>query len=112
MMGRQTGDQSQLFYLFNLEQRILASHLLRRINPMVTQVLDQRFRRGFTTAEKMELWDRWQRGPGEIPGLLNFRTWPVANIHRHHPIVVYASLAHSRRLALVAPMSAFKPFPN
>jgi transposase len=39
MMGRQTGDQSQLFYLFNLEQRIPAGHLLRRINPIVTQVL-------------------------------------------------------------------------
>ena len=39
MMGRQTGDQSQLFYLFNLEQRIPASHLLRRINPIVTKAL-------------------------------------------------------------------------
>jgi transposase len=39
MMGRQTGDQSQLFYLFNLEERIPASHLLRRVNPVVTQVL-------------------------------------------------------------------------
>ena len=39
MMGRQTGDQSQLFYLFNLERRIPAGHLLRRINPVVTQVL-------------------------------------------------------------------------
>ena len=39
MMGRQTGDQSQLFYLFNLERRIPASHLLRRINPVVTRVL-------------------------------------------------------------------------
>ena len=39
MMGRQTGDQSQLFYLFNLEQRIPASHLLRRINPIVARVL-------------------------------------------------------------------------
>jgi hypothetical protein len=28
MMGRQTGDQSQLFYLFNLERRIPAGHLL------------------------------------------------------------------------------------
>ena len=26
MMGRQTSDQSQLFYLFNLEERIPASH--------------------------------------------------------------------------------------
>ena len=39
MMGRQTGDQSQLFYLFNLEERIPARHLLRRINPIVTRVL-------------------------------------------------------------------------
>jgi transposase len=39
MMGRQTGDQRQLFYLFNLEDRIPADHLLRRINPTVTEVL-------------------------------------------------------------------------
>src|SRR4029453_17676318 len=39
MMGRQTGDQSQLFYLFNLEGRIPANHLLRRINPFVSRVL-------------------------------------------------------------------------
>ena len=39
MMGRQRSDQSQLFYLFNLERRIPAGHLLRRINPIVTGVL-------------------------------------------------------------------------
>jgi transposase len=39
MMGRQTGDQNQLFYMFNLEERIPARHLLRRINPIVTRVL-------------------------------------------------------------------------
>jgi transposase len=39
MMGRQTGDQKQLFYLFNLEERIPSNHLLRRINPIVTGVL-------------------------------------------------------------------------
>ena len=39
MMGRQTSDQSQLFYLFNLERRIPASHLLRLINPIVTRIL-------------------------------------------------------------------------
>ena len=40
MMGRQTGDQSRrLFYAFNLEERIPAGHLLRRINPVVTDVL-------------------------------------------------------------------------
>ena len=32
--GRQRGDQSQLFYLFNLEERIP-----RKINPTVTRVL-------------------------------------------------------------------------
>src|SRR5262249_33277110 len=39
MMGRQTGDQGQLFYLVNLERRIPAGHLLRRINPVVTRIL-------------------------------------------------------------------------
>jgi transposase len=39
MMGRQKVDQSQLFYLFNLEGRIPAHHLLRRINPTVTRIL-------------------------------------------------------------------------
>ena len=39
MMGRQTVDQSQLFYLFNLEKRIPERHLLRRINPVVTRIL-------------------------------------------------------------------------
>ena len=39
MMGRQTVDQSQLFYLFNLEKRIPERHLLRRINPTVTRIL-------------------------------------------------------------------------
>jgi transposase len=39
MMGRQAVDQSQLFYLFNLEEHIPKDHLLRRINPIVTRVL-------------------------------------------------------------------------
>jgi len=39
MMGRQTVDQSQLFYLFNLEEQIPADHLLCRLNPIVTRVL-------------------------------------------------------------------------
>jgi transposase len=39
MMGRQIVDQSQLFYLFNLEERIPSRHLLRRINPIVTRIL-------------------------------------------------------------------------
>jgi transposase len=39
MMGQQKVDQSQLFYLFNLEGRIPARHLLRRINATVTRIL-------------------------------------------------------------------------
>ena len=39
MMSRQTSDQRHLFYLFNLEDRIPADHLLRRINPIVTGVV-------------------------------------------------------------------------
>ena len=39
MMGRQDTDQSQLFYLFNLERRIPPDHLLRRINPVVVQIM-------------------------------------------------------------------------
>ena len=39
MMGRQEGDQSQLFYLFNLEDRVPAGHLLRRVNPLVRHAL-------------------------------------------------------------------------
>lgn len=39
MMGRRGGDQRQLFYLFNLEDRIPTDHLLRRINPIVAEVL-------------------------------------------------------------------------
>src|SRR5258707_14768235 len=39
MMGRQAVDQSQLFYLFNLEEHIPTDHLLRRINPIVTRIL-------------------------------------------------------------------------
>jgi len=39
MMGRQGGDPRQLFYLFNLEDRIPTDHLLRRINLIVAEVL-------------------------------------------------------------------------
>jgi transposase len=39
MMGRQTADQAQLFYSFNLEERMPAGHPLRRIDVFVTQVL-------------------------------------------------------------------------
>src|SRR6202142_2387585 len=41
MMGRQSGDQSRLFFLFDLERRIPTAHLLRRINPVVTRILSE-----------------------------------------------------------------------
>jgi transposase len=41
MMGRQAVDQSQLFYLFNLEKRIPERHLVRQINPTVTRILGE-----------------------------------------------------------------------
>ena len=39
IMGRQAGDQSQLFYLFYLERRIPTAIVPRRINPVVTRIL-------------------------------------------------------------------------
>ena len=39
MMGQQTSDQSQLFYLFNLERRIPTGHLLRLVDPVVSRIL-------------------------------------------------------------------------
>jgi hypothetical protein len=38
MMDRQTGDQSYVFYLFNLETHIPAGHLLRRVNPSDAEI--------------------------------------------------------------------------
>jgi hypothetical protein len=32
MVGRQTGDQSQLFYLFNIEGHSSVGHLLLRVS--------------------------------------------------------------------------------
>ena len=39
MMGLQSSDQARLFYSFNLDERIPANHLLRRINVFVSQAL-------------------------------------------------------------------------
>ena len=56
MMGRQAVDQSQLFYLFNLEGRIPARHLLRRINPIVTRILSElRGKRNPSTVKLVDL---------------------------------------------------------
>ncbi len=61
MMGRQTGDQSQLFYLFNLEGRIPANHLLRGINAVVTRVLsDLREKLVLCVPKTLSTLMRWQ----------------------------------------------------
>jgi transposase len=39
MMGRQRADQAQFFYSFHLEERVPASHLLRKINVFVSRAL-------------------------------------------------------------------------
>jgi len=39
MMGRQRADQAQFFYSFHLEDRVPASHLLRKINVFVSKAL-------------------------------------------------------------------------
>jgi transposase len=38
-MGRQAADQAQFFYVFNLDERIPKTHLLRRIDVFVTKAL-------------------------------------------------------------------------
>lgn len=40
MMGRRDRDQGKLFYAFNLQDRVPANHLLRRIDPFVTVALE------------------------------------------------------------------------
>ena len=51
--------------------------------------MDRGFRRGFTTAEKTELWDRWQRGEslkaigrafGKPPSSIYFQVSPYGGI--------------------------------
>jgi transposase len=39
MMGRQSTDQRQLFYRFNLDERVPEGHLLRRMNVFVSRAL-------------------------------------------------------------------------
>ena len=39
MMGRQSADQGHLFYRFDLDERVPAGHLLRRMNPFVGRAL-------------------------------------------------------------------------
>jgi hypothetical protein len=55
--------------------------------------MDQGFRRGFTAAEKSELWDRWQRGEslkaigrafGKPSSSIYFQVSPFGGRHSKH----------------------------
>jgi len=39
MMGRRSADQQSLFHMFNLDEVVAKNHLLRRIDPFVTEAL-------------------------------------------------------------------------
>jgi len=39
MMGRRSADQQSLFYAFNLDEIVPTNHLLRRIDPFITEAL-------------------------------------------------------------------------
>jgi hypothetical protein len=66
MMGRHTGDQRQLFYLFNLEDRIPTGHLLRRINPIVTEVLADLRYRSLPASPDQRLFRQHRSDPEEL----------------------------------------------
>jgi hypothetical protein len=40
MMGCRTADQAPFFYSLNLEKRVPAFHLLRKINPFVSYLIE------------------------------------------------------------------------
>src|SRR5665213_575844 len=123
MMGRQTVDQSQLFYLFNLEERIPARHLLRGINPVVTQVLsDLRHHRidpaqqmacrnAFFEVEQVKqlaLIDRLPTHHGKSPP-------PVASSRRNHcsPFIAspFSTVSTQLRHRLAIYVAVAKPVP-
>jgi hypothetical protein len=84
MMGCQTVDQSQLFYLFNLEQQIPADHLLRRLNPIVTRVLVDLRDGGNGNARGLGT----QRGPqADCQPHANRYHFPSSRVHQGIPVV-------------------------
>jgi hypothetical protein len=90
-MGRQTCDQSQLFYLFNLEERISGPICCRRINPVVMRVLGDLRNRGPVRCGRQALsWQGPRRDrlvgvvPKSTPSLrLSPENTPPAGARRH-----------------------------
>src|ERR1017187_7864635 len=54
-------------------------------------VISQRFRRGFTAAEKTELWERWQRGEPKANAARNLQTTVPNNL----PIPAVRAIANA-----------------
>ena len=62
--------------------------------------MDQGFRRGFTTAEKTELWDRWQRGESLKAigrALVSRHRRFISRCHRTGAFVQLPGVAHGWR---------------
>ena len=54
--------------------------------------MDQRFRRGFTAAEKTELWDRWRRGES-LKAIGLREASDIDPVGRRYPITLLYGLA-------------------
>src|SRR5258706_8309259 len=59
--------------------------------------MDRGFRRGFTTAEKTELWDRWQSGESIAQRPRSLRSWRSGEKHRCLPEGLTTKLFSSSR---------------
>ena len=64
--------------------------------------MDQRFRRGFTAAEKTELWDRWQCGGVAQGDRVRLVSRGRRFISRCHPTVEFVQLLGVARASLTA----------
>src|SRR3984893_7642506 len=74
-------------------------------------IMDQRYHRGFTAAEKAELWDRWQRGEslkaigrafGKPSSSIYFQVAPHGGIRRNRILIASEALPQARRVEVNA----------
>src|SRR5450759_3259668 len=61
---------------------------------MECMVMGQRFHRGFTAAEKTELWDRWKRGES-LKAIGRAFGKPSSSIYNKSTMTVYQKLVRS-----------------
>jgi len=95
MMGRQTVDQRQLFYLFNLEDRVPEHHLLRRINPTLTQILGD-------LRDKLEPFYSEIGRPSVDPELMIRCILPIAGSADSTSTTGFPITRHSRSIGMAA----------